>query len=380
MNNLALCMIVRDEEVNIIDCLESVVDSIDYWVICDTGSTDNTISLIKDFFKTHNISGELHEDEWVDFGHNRTLAFERARDKSEWVYVIDADDRLNGKISIPEKTPCNCFTLTIRHGDLEHSRQQLFKNDLEWEYVGVLHEYPNLKNHSLIKENLGGCFVQASASGYRSKSNDKKYENDINTLLEGIKKEPTNVRYCFYLAQSYKDNNDNMNAIIWYKKRSEMGGWYEEVFFSLYSVGICKERMGLDFEKEILHDYLKAFNYRKSRLEPLYRIINFYIGKNKFKEAFGYGMLAYKTPYPSDQLFLTKDVYAWQFNDVVSRAASWLGLWELSVDMIQTLIKERKYPDSVHSRMLSNLKLCKNQLIIDRNKRLENKNIQILFI
>ena len=380
MKNLTLCMIVRDEENNIIECLQSVVESIDYWVICDTGSTDNTINIIKDFFSKKNISGEIYQDEWVDFGHNRSLAFQRAKNKSKWVYVIDADDRLNGKIVIPQTTPCNCFTLTLRHGAMEHFRHQIFKNDLDWGYKGVLHEYPYLKEGSLVKENLPGCFVKTAASGYRSRSTITKYKTDVNILLDGIKEEPNNVRYHFYLAQSYRDNNDNNNAIIWYTKRSEMGGWFEEVFYSLYSIGLCKERLGLDFEKEVLPWYIKAYNYRKLRLEPLYRIVNYYIHKKQFKEAFGYGMLGYKIKNTPDQLFITKDIYLWKFNDLLSRASSWLGLWEFSVDMIQTLITERKYPDDHHKRMLNNLKICRNQLIIERNNKFKNGTLQLQFI
>ena len=159
-----------------------------------------------------------------------------------------------------------------------------------------------------------------------------------------------------------------------------MGGWFEEVFYSLYSIGLCKEILGLDFEKEVLPWYIKAYNYRKLRLEPLYRIVNYYIHKKQFKEAFGYGMLGYKIKNTPDQLFITKDIYLWKFNDLLSRASSWLGLWEFSVDMIQTLITERKYPDNHHKRMLNNLKICRNQLIIERNNKFKNGTLQLQFI
>ena len=40
---LCLCMIVKNESHIILETLSSVRKYIDYWVICDTGSTDNTV-------------------------------------------------------------------------------------------------------------------------------------------------------------------------------------------------------------------------------------------------------------------------------------------------------------------------------------------------
>ena len=39
---IALSMIVKDETHCIERCLESISQYIDYWIICDTGSTDGT--------------------------------------------------------------------------------------------------------------------------------------------------------------------------------------------------------------------------------------------------------------------------------------------------------------------------------------------------
>jgi glycosyltransferase involved in cell wall biosynthesis len=80
-------MIVKNESHVVISTLENICSKIsfDYWVICDTGSTDNTINLIKDFFKLRDIKGELHEDEWIDFGTNRTLALNKAYNKTDYL-------------------------------------------------------------------------------------------------------------------------------------------------------------------------------------------------------------------------------------------------------------------------------------------------------
>ena len=101
---LCLNMIVKNESHIIRGTLEMLCSKIrfDYWVICDTGSTDATREIIINFFAEKHIKGELHCDEWVNFAHNRTNALEYAFNKTDFLLVFDADDELHGTIRIPE--------------------------------------------------------------------------------------------------------------------------------------------------------------------------------------------------------------------------------------------------------------------------------------
>src|SRR5262249_60611020 len=69
---ICLNMIVKNEAEVIRRCLDSVRAIIDYWVIVDTGSTDNTQQIIREHLK--NVPGELHERPWQEFAHNRSEA------------------------------------------------------------------------------------------------------------------------------------------------------------------------------------------------------------------------------------------------------------------------------------------------------------------
>ena len=62
--SVTLCMIVKNEEHIICECLESIAPHIDRYDISDTGSTDGTIKVIKDFFEDKGIPGEVHEIPW----------------------------------------------------------------------------------------------------------------------------------------------------------------------------------------------------------------------------------------------------------------------------------------------------------------------------
>ena len=64
----SLVMIVKDEEHIIKECLESMAPFIDRYDITDTGSTDRTKEIIKEFFEEKGIPGEVYDHEWDGFG------------------------------------------------------------------------------------------------------------------------------------------------------------------------------------------------------------------------------------------------------------------------------------------------------------------------
>ncbi|HYQ17330.1 MAG TPA: glycosyltransferase, partial [Polyangiaceae bacterium] len=94
--NICLCMIVKNETKVLPRLFRSVKDYIDYYVIVDTGSTDDTIALIEREMSGYGVAGEVHERPWVNFGVNRQQALELAvaADKADWLLFIDADEEL----------------------------------------------------------------------------------------------------------------------------------------------------------------------------------------------------------------------------------------------------------------------------------------------
>ena len=81
---ICLNMIVKNESTIIRDTLENIIIHVplDYYVISDTGSDDNTADIIKQFsLMKKGIQGEIHHDEWVNFAHNRNCALQHAQGK-----------------------------------------------------------------------------------------------------------------------------------------------------------------------------------------------------------------------------------------------------------------------------------------------------------
>ena len=97
---------------------------------------------------------------------------------------------------------------------------------------------------------------------------------DIELLSKALESNPNNDRYTFYLANSYKDSGQPTQAIKFYEKRIQIGGWFEEIWQSHYRIGMCYEEMGN--MAQALFWWYKAFEIHPQRIENIYKIISYY--------------------------------------------------------------------------------------------------------
>lgn len=360
---ICLNMIVKNEEHVIEETLECMTKYIDYYVISDTGSTDNTIEVIKNFFNKKGIPGEVHQNEWKNFGHNRTVALNLCVGKSDYIWVIDADDIVIGDLKLPEVLDKDCYTLTYGEGFTYH-RQQIFKNspELNWKYVGVLHEFPTCDDSNHSKGHINGdYFVDSRRLGDRNKD-PEKYLKDAKLLEAGLEEEPDNERYMFYLAQSYYDYGNIEKGIEWYKKRIALGRWFEEVFYSYYRIATGLEALGKPWE-EVEKAYMDAYIFCKDRAEPLYKIALHYRTNNNFKKAYKYAKMASRISFPEHcVLFIYRDVYDFKIWDELAISAYYVGEYMESYLICKKLLSSSTTPVVHHPRILENLKFAESKL------------------
>ena len=364
---ITLCMIVKDETHIIKECLESMLPYIDRYDITDTGSTDGTPELIKEFFDEHGIEGEVYLSDWKGFGDHsgkigsRTESLRNCDGKADYAWVIDADDYVTGDFQFPKDMIHDSYSLRIGREDFVWWRTQIFKMNMDWKYVGVLHEYAECgkKNPPETERIFGEYNITARTEGARNVgiTTVEKYTKDAQDLEKALEDEPENSRYQFYLAQSYFDSQQYDKSLDAYIKRAEMGGWEEETFYSLFRVGMIKAILNRPWP-EIQQSFLDAYDFRPLRAEPLYQIARIYRQvHDKPRLAYTFAKMAMEIPYPKeDILFISNDVYKWQILDEIGASAYYAGKPHVGYHACKRMLDEDLVPEAEKPRVLENFK------------------------
>lgn len=307
---LCLNMIVKNESKIIERLLTTVLPIIDTYCICDTGSTDDTAEKIRKFMAAAGKPGEVYTEPFQNFGYNRTHALERAATWGEYALLLDADMKL---VITPEFNKAdlkeNGYSVLQKNASIDYYNLRIAKTGIGVKCVGPTHEYYDFpagggqhKLQTLWIDDIGdgGC-------------KGDKFERDVRLLKAALEKEPRNDRYHFYLAQSYNHSGKKADAYEYYKKRVELGGWIEEVFYAAFEAGNMARELGKP--EEAVYWWLEAYNRHPKRSESLYEVTKYYreIGKNRLSQIFG--DIGAAIPYPKDDvLFIKKACYEYLFD------------------------------------------------------------------
>jgi len=387
--SICLNMIVKNEAQIIGRCLASLKPHIDYWVIVDTGSTDGTQELIRRLLE--GVPGELHARAWKNFAHNRTEAIRLAEGKADYLLFCDADMTL--EVLDPkwkEKLDADSY-LVVQHydggfhyGNLRLANARL-AGERRWRYWGSTHEYcssvaisersmpTRLDTIKFLDHGDGSSrpekYVRDQALLEHDLAELERLERliaeepkrtDILPQLEELRHlEPRNI---FYLAQTYREMGKLENSRNMYERRVALGGWHEEVWFSLFQIARLSEQLGLP-EATIIEHYLKAYEYRPQRVEPLVNLARYYRLQARYALAHIFARRAIELRRPTeDYLFIDGACYDWLNRDEYGVAAYFVGDYKESARVCRELLAGPDLPESERARLRANLELAERAL------------------
>jgi len=245
MPTLGVALIVKDEEGCIERCLKSVEEA-DEIVVVDTGSTDHTCDIVRQY------TDKCYQGEYVwndDFAEARNIALGHCT--TDWILSIDADevldeggvDRIREIIETPGITE-DAIQVLMHHGDDQFYNTKVFRKGLQ--YMGRIHEY--ILSTGVVENS--GVGIEFNVSESHAKDPDRNIR-----ILEGeARRDPFNPRTQYCMLREYFILGYFPNAVYWgerYRVDVErlriLDAEYADAMFTL---ALCYEKM-MDYEKAI---------------------------------------------------------------------------------------------------------------------------------
>ena len=364
---------------------------IDRYTILDTGSTDNTIEIIKDVLKDKR--GELYQEPFINFRDSRNRCIELAGKSCVFNIMLDDTYVLHGNLReflecVRADDIADSYSIRIMGIDIVYTSNRIVKSSRNLKYKYTIHEIieTNLNVGIPVNDmpglpnNLNSIYIEDRMSTYMQDRTNNRKLYDLDLLFKELEDDPNDPRTLYYLGETYLCLKDHKNAYIWYEKRSKCSGYSEEVQDSLYKMGVLAH-YNLNYPWEICEKLLlNCFEYDTNRPESLFVIIEHYMNVGNNVLAYQYAKKAYgKDPQLLNyNMNLKKDIYKYHIPKQTFELSYIFGDYNLSYDCLSQIINYRPEDNFIKSWLkILNLIVLNNQYrltIKNKLKYQENKS------
>ncbi|ABB16146.1 glycosyltransferase [Carboxydothermus hydrogenoformans] len=248
---LSVCMIVKDEERYIRNCLESVQDIADEIVVVDTGSTDNTKAIANDF------GAKIFDFPWVDdFSAARNFSLEKAT--GDWVLLLDADEELDVSskdkvLELVNKNENVAYLVNVinfldftKQRTVTAKRMLLFPMRAEPYFINPIHEQLRFKKNVEIRDSTiiikhYGYIPETVSTKKKSERNISILKKIANNSVENINVEIKAFNYYnlgveYYRKQEYEKALQNFQKSFLLIRKKEPGFKYALIWHIVNSL------------------------------------------------------------------------------------------------------------------------------------------------
>lgn len=348
---LILTQIMKNEAhvaERMLNSIKSIVDGI---VVIDTGSTDDSINVVRKWGEANGIETYVFERPFDNFENSRNYSFQKAREiflnKNDgniyYNFWLDFDEQIvvDQKFN-KQAIDRDLYMFSTYIGKMFYTRNELCRLDKPFKFWGPVHEYIICDTNNITSGLMEGITVNVQMDGGSWKGNiPDKYKKHAFVLEDYIDNKDRNSRWVFYTAQSYHDsasipdnrmeNEERLRrSIKYYKERvSRTDGYEEERFYSQFRIGTIKRALEFPWA-ETMSELLKAYSMDPLRGEPIKAIIDYYLSVGEWNNAYLFSKAAKgtfhgKNPYPTRLLFVDESLYTWRILEVHSAACFYTG-------------------------------------------------------
>ncbi|SDC34976.1 glycosyltransferase [Shouchella lonarensis] len=282
MITVSLCMIVKNEEDVLARCLDTIKDCVDEINIVDTGSTDRTVEIAKQY------TDRVFFFEWTGrFADARNESFKYAT--KDYILYLDADDVVleedREKFKKLKETldpAVDSVSMFYNAGmdqfgnvTLRYRRNRLVKREKNFQWGGDAHNYLNVFGH-IINSDIG---ITHKSVRHATGRNLSIYKDKIE------RGDSFSPRDYFYYGNELRENGHPEEAIESYDKCIALKeGWVEDKFYACINKADCYTR--LKENQKALESLFQSFVFsRTPRPEACSRIGDKFKVANQFKDA-----------------------------------------------------------------------------------------------
>jgi len=219
--SISACIMAKNEEKLLPNCLKSLKPLVDEIILVDTGSTDRTVDIAKMY------GAKVYFHDWNDdFSAMRNLTLKYAT--GDWCLWIDADEELDSaglnaireacESELEEAYHLRLINILKGSGTSEFNALRLWRNRSKYRFTGIIHEQLTIEGTFPLLE------ARIIHHGYNldDASMKKKYRRSVKLLKKQITKTPDDPFPCFNLARAYQTGNEDELAFNMSIKTIEM--------------------------------------------------------------------------------------------------------------------------------------------------------------
>ncbi|MBS1986822.1 tetratricopeptide repeat protein [Candidatus Dependentiae bacterium] len=349
---LVVVIMVKNEASVMAATLQPFADAgVNAYFVFDTGSDDDTIPVTRAFFDQRGITqGVIEQKPFINFAASRNQALaqaEQAFPNAGFFLMLDAEWHLHNVAGLVQfcaehlHDNQDAYSVLISSSNEDFYTQRLIRPRRGVHFVGVVHECLDRVSDTCVPRDV---FFELHTTRYGYDKTKARWVRDCALLQQEYDRNPNDPRTTFYLAQTYACLGDTENARIYYAKRCELPGWDEENFMARYRLGQVYEEQGN--WSESLSCYLQAYSMRPTRIEPLVRIGQHYLGQHKYELSYLFLRRTLDKPYPAhDYLFIEKAVYDYVRYDLIGQCAWYTKDYEVGEAAVrQALVAQPNAP------------------------------------
>ena len=303
-NLIHLTMIVKNAGESFAEVLRENLSIFDEYTILDTGSTDNTVEIMREVLKGKR--GKIYEESFINFRDSRNRCLDLAGKRCKFLVMLDDTYIIKNDLRVFLETVrgdqfSSSFSMYIHSDDVEYGSNRIIKSSSGLRYKYKIHEVITPVNNVnvIIPKNHGYIFDYRSDYMEMRTMDRKQY--DLKILYEMVEEEPGDSRAYYYLGQTYnllKNYEDAFKNFLLRVNHEDSGFIQEKIDACFEAARLANFQLNKSWE-ECERLYVRAYEMDKSRPDSLYFIgIHNYLEKN-YEKAYEYFKEAFRMGYPT---------------------------------------------------------------------------------